>query len=211
MVSMFERYTEGARRVIFFARAEALAYGSPEIETEHLLLGIIREDSETRRILGESSAAVVREIVEAAYPQPRKVLPTSRDLPLSYASKRVLAYAAEEAELLRDRTIGAPHLLLGLLRERQGIAAQILAELKVSLEPARRVIAGPALMISELHTAALVWAGSMTQHLTAHHVLLALLDDPKSPVAQFLEEHGVTADSVCERFGDTPRNPHAGH
>jgi len=206
MVYMFERYTQEARRVIYFAREEAFLYGSSKIETEHLLLGLVRADPQTRKILGESSAAVVRESVEAAYPQPRRVLPTPADVPLSHESKRALSYAAEEAERLRDQMIRAPHLLLGLLRERQGVAARILAELKVSLEPARRVIAGSSdpLDISELHTAALVWAGSMTQPLAAHHVILALLDDEKSPVAQFLNEHGITEDSVCKRFGDTP-------
>lgn len=205
MVSMFERYTEGARRVIFFAREEASAYGSSKIETEYLLLGLIREDPQTRNILGASAAAEVRERVEAAHTRPREALPTSGDLPFSHETKRVLAYAAEEAERLRHQMIAAPLLLLGLLREPRGLAAQILTELKVSLEPTRRLIAGRDLLdISELHTAAQVWAGSMRQPLAAHHVLLALLDDPKSPATQFLNEHGITEDSVCERFGDAP-------
>ena len=57
--------------------------------------------------------------------------------------------------------------------------------------------------IFDLHTTASVWAGSMAQPLAAHHVLLAMLKDPKSPVTQFLNEHGVTEDSICERFGGT--------
>jgi ATP-dependent Clp protease ATP-binding subunit ClpC len=206
MVFVFERYTEAAREVIFFARQEAVQYGSSRIETEHLLLALIREDSETRKILGGSSAALVRERVEAAPPPPHQALPTWPDLPLSQASKRALAYAAEEAERLGDPMIRAPHLLLGLLRERQGVATRILADLKVSLDEARRVVAGAeAVDISELHTTASVWAGSMAQPLAAHHVLLALLNDPESPAAQFLREHGITESSICERFGGTPR------
>lgn len=205
MVSMFERYTEGARRVICFARAEASVFGSPKIETEHLLLGLIREDSQTQELLGEAGVTVVRERVAAAYPPPRKILPTPVDLPLSHQSKRALAYAAEEAERLRDRMIAAPHLLLGLLRERQGVAARILAELKLSVERARGLITGSDLQdISDLQTAALVWAGYMEQPLGAHHVLFALLNDREAPVAQFLNEHGITEDTVCERFGQAP-------
>lgn len=207
IVFVFERYTEVARRVIYFARMEASVYGCPRIETEHVLLGLIREDPQTRKILDQSSAAVVRERVEAEYPPPRQRVPASVDLPLSQASKRALAYAAEEAERLRHRMIGATHLLLGLLREPQGLAARILADLKVSLEEARRAIPGAeadSVDISELHSAASAWAGSMTQPLAAHHVLLALLHDPKSPVGQFLNEHGITEDSIRERFGTAP-------
>ncbi len=134
--SMFERYTEGARKVIYFSRMEAGAYGSPQIETEHLLLGLILEgDPQVQAVLGEAGAAVVREKVEAAYPPPRKT--GFQDLPLSHHSKRALAYAAEEAERMRSETIGALHLLLGLLREPRGLAAQVSAELKASLEAVR--------------------------------------------------------------------------
>src|SRR5579863_6939251 len=97
--NMFERYTEKARRVIFFARYEASQFGSPYIETEHLLLGIIREDrSLTNRFLRSDMASIRKQI--ESHTTPREKVSTSVDLPLSNESKRVLAYALEESERL---------------------------------------------------------------------------------------------------------------
>jgi|HubBroStandDraft_1064217.scaffolds.fasta_scaffold58791_2 hypothetical protein len=137
---MFERYTEKARRVIFFARYEASQFGSPCIETEHLLLGILREHKGITRLLPKAEAASVRKQIEAA--TPRQVpSSTSVDLPLSNEGKRVLAYGAQEAERLIHRHIGTEHLLLGLLREESCFAAKllvergaVLAELRVRIE-----------------------------------------------------------------------------
>jgi ATP-dependent Clp protease ATP-binding subunit ClpC len=115
---MFERYTEKARRVIFFARYEASQFGSPYIETEHLLLGLLREDKAlTNRFLrSHASVESIRKQIEA-HTTIREKVSTSVDLPLSNECKRVLAYAAEEAERLGHKHIGTEHLLLGLLRE----------------------------------------------------------------------------------------------
>jgi hypothetical protein len=126
---MFERYTEKARRVIFFARYEASQFGSPHIESEHLLLGILREDKTlTRRFLRtHASVEAIRKQIEGHTPI-REKTSTSVDLPLSNECKRVLAYGAEEAELLSHRHIGTEHLLLGLLREERCLAAEILRE-----------------------------------------------------------------------------------
>ena len=109
---MFERYTEKARRVIFFARYEAAQFGSPLIETEHLLLGLVREEKAlTRRFLRGNAIETLRPEVEK-YTMVRDKVSTSVDLPLSNESKRVLAYSAEEAEALGHKHIGAEHLLL---------------------------------------------------------------------------------------------------
>jgi bifunctional UDP-N-acetylglucosamine pyrophosphorylase/glucosamine-1-phosphate N-acetyltransferase len=126
---MFERYTEKARRVIFFARYEASQFGSPYIETEHLLLGLLREDKAlTNRFLrAHASVESIRQQIEA-HATIREKVATSVDLPLSNEGKRVLAYAAEEAERLGHKHIGSEHLLLGLLREEKCFAAQILEE-----------------------------------------------------------------------------------
>jgi Protein of unknown function (DUF1572)/Clp amino terminal domain, pathogenicity island component len=128
---MFERYTEKARRVIFFARYEASNFGSPYIETEHLLLGLLREDKAlTNRFLrSHGSVESIRKQIDEHTTIREKVL-TSVDLPLSNECKRVLAYAAEEAERLAHRHIGTEHLLLGLLREEKCFAAEILQELQ---------------------------------------------------------------------------------
>jgi len=126
---MFERYTEKARRVIFFARYEASQFGSPYIETEHLLLGLLREDKAlTNRFLrSHASVESIRKQIEA-HTTIREKVSTSVDLPLSNECKRVLAYAAEEAERLSHKHIGTEHLLLGLLREEKCFAAEILHE-----------------------------------------------------------------------------------
>ena len=142
---MFERYTEKARRVIFFARYEASQFGSPYIETEHLLLGILREDKNLTSLFLRSHATAesIRQQIEKAS-LIREKIATSVDLPLSNESKRTLAFAAEEAERRNDKHIGTEHLFLGLMREKDCIAASILNERGIQLDSAREKIAGDA-------------------------------------------------------------------
>jgi ATP-dependent Clp protease ATP-binding subunit ClpC len=139
---MFERYTEKARRVIFFARYEASQFGSPYIETEHLLLGLLREDKAlTNRFLrSHASVESIRKQIEG-HTTIREKVSTSVDLPLSNECKRVLAYAAEEAERLSHKHIGTEHLLLGLLREEKCFAAEILHERGLRLSSIREELA----------------------------------------------------------------------
>src|SRR5262245_17094462 len=101
---MFERYTERARRVIFFARYEASNYGSRSIETEHLLLGIGRDDKDLIDRLSAGALVDIRERVEARITKNPK-LSTSLDLPLTDECKRILAYAGEESDRLGHRFI----------------------------------------------------------------------------------------------------------
>ena len=138
---MFERYTEKARRVIFFARYEASQFGSPYIETEHLLLGLLREDKALANRFLRSHAAIesIRKQIEA-HTTIREKVSTSVDLPLSHECKRVLAYGAEEAERLNHKHIGTEHLLLGLLREEKCFAAEILHERGLRLSQVREEI-----------------------------------------------------------------------
>jgi len=126
---MFERYTEKARRVIFFARYEASQFGSPCIDTEHLLLGLLREDTAIAKRLSRPPFTIefIRKRIEERKP-PQVKVSTSVDLPLSAGGKRILAYAAEEAERLSDKHIGTNHLLLALVRESDGLAAKVLSE-----------------------------------------------------------------------------------
>src|SRR2546428_683740 len=135
---MFERYTEKARRVIFFARYEASQFGSPYIETEHLLLGLLREDKTlTNRFLrSHASIESIRTQLEGRTTTREKVA-TSVDLPLSQECKRMLPYAAEEAERLANKHIGTEHLLLGLLREDKSFAAKFLHERGLRLSTIR--------------------------------------------------------------------------
>jgi len=139
---MFERYTEKAQRVIFFARYEASQFGSPYIETEHLLLGLLREDKALtfRFLRSHASVESIRKQIEG-HITIREKLSTSVDLPLSNECKRVLAYAAEEAERLSHKHVGTEHLLLGLLREEKCFAAEILHERGLHLSTMREELA----------------------------------------------------------------------
>src|SRR5215204_3717894 len=141
---MFERYTEKARRVIFFARYEALQYGSQVISPEHILLGLMREDKTLsarffpfRNSL--SVEAVRREVEERITFRER--IPQSAELHLSNETKRILALAAEESRKLKNRHIGPEHLLLGILREEKSIAAEILFQYGLRLQDVRDEIA----------------------------------------------------------------------
>lgn len=138
---MFERYTEKARRVIFFGRYEASQMGSPYIETEHLLLGILREDKELvlRFIKSHGAIKSIHEEVER-YANKDVNIPTSVDLPLSNEGKHVLEHAAKEAELLSHKYVGTEHLLLGILCEEKCFAAELLRDRGLSLLPARDAI-----------------------------------------------------------------------
>jgi len=135
---MFERYTERARRVIFFARYEAAQFGSTTIETEHFLLGLIREDKNitSRYLRTMSDIDYIRNEI-AGRSAIREKVSTATDLPLSTECKRILAYAAEEAERLNHRHIGTEHLLLGILREEKSLAAEILQERGLRLNTIR--------------------------------------------------------------------------
>jgi Clp amino terminal domain, pathogenicity island component/NTF2 fold immunity protein len=139
---MFERYTERARRVIFFGRQEASNFGSRMIETEHLLLGLLHEDSNlVARFQREAWAgASIREELKKRSATMENV-PMSVDMPLSPECRRILAYAAEEAERLMHNHIGTEHLLLGMLREEKCVAAQILIERGLNLFAIRAELA----------------------------------------------------------------------
>ena len=139
---MFERYTERARRVIFFARYEASEFSSPYIETEFLLLGLLREDKYVVvRWLGDGDWQTIlrEEVAKRVFSSTR--IPTSVDLPLSGESKQVLGFAAEEAERLGHRTIGTEHLFLGLLRDPGSRTAKILTDRGVNASTIRETLA----------------------------------------------------------------------
>ncbi len=139
---MFERYTERARRVLFFARYEASQLGSISIETEHLLLGLIREGKGlTSRIFARSHLSIenIRKEIEGRTVFREKVS-TSVEIPFSAETKRVLQFAAEEADRLLHNYIGTEHLLLGILREERSVASTVLSEKGMRLKAVREDI-----------------------------------------------------------------------
>ncbi len=137
---MFERYTERSRRVIFFARYEALQYGSPTISPEHILLGLLREDKTiSARFLSFRNTlsvdAVRREVEERIVVRDR--IPQSAELHLAPETKKILFYANEESRQLKNRHIGPEHLLLGIIREERSIAAEILLQFGLQVQSIR--------------------------------------------------------------------------
>jgi ATP-dependent Clp protease ATP-binding subunit ClpC len=119
---MFDRYTEEARRVIFFARYEASRLGSPVLETEHLWLGLIRQD---RKLVKRLAPKVTAEALQARLDRHGADLPRismTVEMPLSDEAKRALAGAAAEADQRGQKHITSDYLVLALLREESSIS-----------------------------------------------------------------------------------------
>ena len=138
---MFERYTEIARRVIFFARYHASQFGCDYIATEHLLLGLITEDRILSARLRESQVTLesVRSLIRSRTPARQKTS-TSVDLPLDRDSRRALALAEEESEALQHSVIDTGHLILGLLRIEKCLASAILQEYGIDYASYRELV-----------------------------------------------------------------------
>ena len=139
---MFERYTEKARRVIFFARYEASQYGSPYIETEHLLLGLLREDRALAKWFpGESSVEPgIRTEIEGQITQ-RERISTAVEVPLTEECRKVLKLAGEEADRLGHRHVGTEHVLVALIRVEGSLAAKLLRKRGLKPEAIREQLA----------------------------------------------------------------------
>lgn len=138
---MFERFTDRARRVVVLAQDEARDLGHAYIGTEHLLLGLIREgDGVAARALislGESFDALQVQIVDAigtGEGQP------SGHIPFTPRAKKILELALRESRQLGHHYIGTEHILLGIVREAEGVAAQILLKHGLTLEVVRQSV-----------------------------------------------------------------------
>jgi hypothetical protein len=137
---MFERYTQEARQIIFYARFEAGNLASGYIETEHLLLALLQRSKLLWTVLPAGAADQIRKRIEAAVPKNAERIATSVDLPLAADAKCVLAYAAAEAERLAHGEINSGHLVLGLLRVESCPAAALLNEQGISVESFRQLV-----------------------------------------------------------------------
>ena len=138
---MWQRFTERARRVIFFAQEEAGRLGENFVTTEHLLLGLVREnDSVAARILERMGVGLNRIRAEVERQVTRGDGRLGQDMQLTPRAKRVIDLAYDEARQLNNNYIGTEHLLLGLIREGEGLAARILAKLGVDIERTRREV-----------------------------------------------------------------------
>jgi hypothetical protein len=138
---VFERFNARGRRVVVVARDHARVLGHDHIGTEHLLLGLIDDETSTAmKVLASSGVTpdMVRRGVLAR--APRASAPPGARIPLTRRAERALECSMREALKLRDNFVGTEHILLGLIRERRGAAAQVLVELVGPLEVARDAV-----------------------------------------------------------------------
>jgi len=137
-----DRYTDGARKTVYYAKKEALRCGHPSLRTEHLLLGLLKDPDNT-------GCAVLRECgIDLRTLRAKLSLritaggasAPSDEIPFSVSARRVLRYAAHEAKSMSHHYVGTEHLLLGLIRERSGLASDVLHEVGVNLLMVKRKI-----------------------------------------------------------------------
>ena len=141
---MFQRFTDQARRVVVLAQEEARMLNHNWIGTEHLLLGLIREGDGVAAKALESlgiSLQAVRQEVEAIIGQGEQV--PSEVIPFTPRSKKVLELSLRESLQLGNNYIGTEHILLGLMRESDGVAAQVLIKLGANLNRVRQQVIQP--------------------------------------------------------------------
>src|SRR5271154_5400926 len=139
---MFERFTDRARKVMALANQEAQRFNHEYIGTEHILLGLVKEGSgvgaNVLKNLDVDLRKVRLEVEKLVKSGPDMV--TMGKLPQTPRAKKVIEYATEEARNLNHNYVGTEHLLLGLLREQEGVAAQVLMNLNLKLEEVREEV-----------------------------------------------------------------------
>ena len=139
---MFDRFTDRARKVMGLAKAEAQRLNHEYIGTEHILLGLVQEGSGiAAKVLKnlEVDLKKIRQEVEKLIPHGPPTV-TMGQLPFTPRAKKVLELAVEEASNLGHNYIGTEHLLLGLIRVSEGVAAQVLMNLGLKLEEVREEV-----------------------------------------------------------------------
>ena len=139
---MYERFTDRARKVMQLANQEAQRFNHEYVGTEHVLLGLIKEGSgvaaNVLRNLDVDLRKIRNEVEKIVQAGPEMV--TMGKLPQTPRAKKVIEYAIEEARNLNHNYVGTEHLLLGLLREQEGVAAQVLMNLNLKLEEVREEV-----------------------------------------------------------------------
>lgn len=228
---MWQRLSERARKVVFYAQEEAQKLRHEFVSTEHILLGLVREsDSCAARALevcGVSRQTIITAVENAISPGASR--PT-HEMTLTPRAKRVIDLAYDEARNLNNNYIGTEHLLLGLIREADGIAGSILIQHELDLKKMQNIVR--ELQRSELEGAheettdqentsasvfikrsrvvhdALSRARSFVRYYEAKdeyvkpiHLLVALLTDPSEGIEWLLKITGADEEVVLERLG----------
>src|SRR5688572_31497914 len=139
---MYERFTDRGRKVMQLANQEAQRFNHEYIGTEHILLGLVKEGSgvaaNVLKNLDVDLRKIRLEVEKLVQSGPEMV--TMGKLPQTPRAKKVIEYAIEEARNLNHNYVGTEHLLLGLLREEEGVAAQVLRNLGLKLEDVREEV-----------------------------------------------------------------------
>jgi ATP-dependent Clp protease ATP-binding subunit ClpA len=224
---MYERFTDRARKVMQLANQAAQRINHLYIGTEHILLGLIEEDSgvaaNVLKNLDVDLRKVRLEVEKLVISGPKEV--TFGKLPQTPRTKNVIQYAMEESRNLGHNYVGTEHLLLGLLREQEGVAAQVLMNLGLKLEEVRKEVMtllgdSPGFeenverqcgkvdlnliaqvpRLTKIVEYAMEEARDMHQDLGGEHVLLGLFHDPESIAAQVLKHFGLKVDEVREEI-----------
>jgi ATP-dependent Clp protease ATP-binding subunit ClpC len=171
---MWQRFTERARKVVFYAQEEAQRFGEGYVSTEHLLLGLVREsDSVAARVLEKLGVNLSRIRAEVEKQLPRGDARPSQDMTLTPRAKRVIDLAYDEARNLNNNYIGTEHLLLGLIREGDGLAGRVLAKLGVELEKARREV----MSLQDNETQTKAGSGGRSANTNSNSVKTQTLDE----------------------------------
>jgi ATP-dependent Clp protease ATP-binding subunit ClpA len=210
---MFDRFTDRARVVMALARKEAQRFNHDFIGTEHILLGLIGEGrgvaAHVLKNLGVEIDQIRREIEKNVQSGPPVV--TMGQLPFTPRAKKVLELSMEEANELGHNYLGTEHLLLGLLRENDGVAARVLLDLGLKLEEvrnevldllgaesgnARRVAALPGIESELMARAGEEALRAGHGFVGTGHLLLALLADDGGNAEGILEDLGAGAERV---------------
>jgi len=215
---MWQRFSERARKVVFYAQEEAQNFGEGYVSTEHLLLGLVREsDSVAARVLEKLGVSLNRIRSEVEKQLPRGDARPNQDMTLTPRAKRVIDLAYDEARNLNNNYIGTEHLLLGLIREGDGIAGRVLAKLGIDLsaaqfavtqlqdpatpkvgplgfgmmkpEPAGHLMT-PSARRAPVHAVAAAHALGEGQ-ISTEHVLLGLIHEPDSAASRILHALGI--------------------
>ncbi|MBN2654832.1 MAG: ATP-dependent Clp protease ATP-binding subunit [Nitrospirae bacterium] len=151
---MFEKFTERGRRIIIFAKEEAERRNNDYLGTEHLLLAILRDEESLPHTILKKMGLSIDEVkfeIEKNLPVGTNLL-TFGEIPFTPRAKKVLELSIEEARLLGHNYIGSEHLMLGLIREDEGIAGKILRDLGANLLGARQLAINLAIKPQFQHT-----------------------------------------------------------
>ncbi len=139
---MYERFTDRARKVMQLAHVEAQRFNHEYVGTEHILLGLIKENSGVAANVLKNldlNPSIIRKEVEKIV-QPGPLIVTLGKLPQAPRAKKVIEHSIEEARNLNHNYVGTEHLLLGLLHEKEGVAAQVLMNLGLHLDDVRKEV-----------------------------------------------------------------------